>query len=255
VHDERHMPRGRRRVRPLPRAVLSRRLLLARSRLLQRRLQQHVLADADASRNAHAAVLDPDSLPLSAAYVAALPQGLDSYPRCRVRATVTRLTVERFPQLLDHPGIGSAFRERLQGALAAGEWMSEAVGTAVRILTREVVFENDAQYFAWTFDIASEIFKRPVYKVLMYVVSPALVMLGATRRWNTFREGTKLVANVHGSAGDIVLNFPPRLYTPLVLEGFGHAFRASLVAARARNVRLALEDVQPESARWSAVWD
>jgi len=89
----------------------------------------------------------------------------------------------------------------------------------------------------------------------MYVVSPALVMLGATRRWNTFREGTKLVANVHGSAGDIVLNFPPHLYTPLVLEGFGHAFRASLVAARARNVRLALEDVQPESARWSAVWD
>jgi len=51
------------------------------------------------------------------------------------------------------------------------------------------------------------------------------------------------------------LNFPPHLYTPLVLEGFGHAFRASLVAARARNVRLALEDVQPESARWSAVWD
>jgi hypothetical protein len=224
--------------------MLPRRLLLTGSRLLQRRLQQHVLN-----------VLDPRSLPLSAAYIAALPRGLDSYPQCRVRTMVTRLTIERFPKLLAHPGISDEFKERLRGALAEGEWMPETLGTTLRILTREVVFQNDAEYNDWTFEISSEVFKRPAYRVLMYVMSPSLVMLGATRRWKAFREGSKLVANVRGNEGDIVLNFPPHLYTALVLEGFGQAFRASLVAARARNVRLALDDAQPESARWSVAWD
>jgi hypothetical protein len=200
-------------------------------------------------------VLDSDLLPLSAAYIAALPRGLDSYPKCRVRTTVSRLTLERFPKLLAHPGISDAFKERLQTALTGGEWMPETVGTTLRILTREVVFESDAEYNDWTFEISSEVFRRPAYKVLMYVMSPTLVMLGATRRWNAFREGSKLVANVSGNRGDILLTFPPQLYTELVLQGFGQAFRASLVAARARNVRLTLEDAQPESARWSATWD
>lgn len=200
-------------------------------------------------------MLDPNSLPLSAAYVAALPRGLDSYPQCRVRTAVTRLTLERFPKLLAHPGIADEYKERLRGVLADGEWMPETVGTTLRILTREIVFESDADYKAWTFEISSEVFRRPAYRVLMYVMSPSLVMLGATRRWNAFREGTKLVANVSGNVGDIRLTFPPQLYPLLVLEGFGEALRASLVAARARNVQLALDDAQPESARWSVSWD
>ena len=200
-------------------------------------------------------MLDPNSLPLSAAYVAALPRGLDSYPQCRVRTAVSRLTLERFPKLLAHPGIADEYKQRLRGALADGEWMPETVGTTLRILTREIVFESDADYKAWTFEISSEVFRRPAYRVLMYVMSPALVMLGATRRWNAFREGTKLVANVSGNVGDIRLTFPAQLYPLLVLEGFGEAFRASLVAARARNVQLALDDAQPEGARWSVSWD
>jgi hypothetical protein len=202
-----------------------------------------------------AVVFDPDSLPLSEAYIAGLPEGLDSYPRCRVRTAVTRLITERFPKLLEHPGIDPAFSVRLRAALDQGEWMPEAIGTVTRILMRDVIFESDGQYNEWTFEISKELFARPFYRALMYVVSPSLVMLGASRRWNAFREGTTLVAKVQGKGGDIALSFPAGLYTPLVLDGFGHAFRASLVAARARNIRLELVDVQPQSARWSVDWD
>jgi hypothetical protein len=200
-------------------------------------------------------VFDPELLPLSAAYIAELPEGLDSYPRCRVRTAVTRLITERFPKLLEHPGIDPTFNVRLRAALDQGEWMPETVGTVTRILTREAAFESDDQYNEWTFQIAQELFARPFYRVLMYVVSPSLVMLGASRRWNAFREGTTLVAKVSGNGGDIALSFPPRLYTPLILEGFGHAFRASLVAARARNIRLELVGAEQQSARWSVTWD
>jgi hypothetical protein len=199
-------------------------------------------------------VFDPGSLPRTAAYVAGLPAGLDSYPKCRVRTAVTRLIIERFPQALDHAGLEKAFVDQLRGALERGEWMPETMGTATRILTRDAVFESDAQYNDWTFEIANELFARPFYRALMYVMSPSLVMLGASRRWNAFREGTTLTSKSAGNGGDITLTFPPHLYTPLVLEGFGHAFRASLAAARARDVRVELAEVSADRARWVAGW-
>ena len=202
-----------------------------------------------------AVVFDPDSLPLTAAYVAGLPQGLDSYPKCRVRTAVTQLVIERFPHALEHAGVERAFVDRLRAAVSHGEWMPEALGTTVRILTRDAVFASDDEYNEWNFQIAGELFARPFYRVLMYVVSPTLVMLGAQRRWSAFREGTTLSAKPHANGGEVVLTFPARLYTPLVVAGFGQAFRASLVAARARGIKIELEDVQPDRARWSVVWD
>jgi hypothetical protein len=200
-------------------------------------------------------VFDPASLPRTAAYLAELPEGLDSYPRCRVRTAVTRAIVERFPDALDHSAVDRAFVDRLRATLDQGEWMPEALATTTRILTRDAVFESDEQYYEWTFEIANELFARPFYRVLMYVMSPALVILGASRRWNAFREGTTLTAKNKPNGGEVTLEFPPRLYTPLVLEGFGHAFRASLVAARARNVQVELAEVAVERARWAATWE
>ena len=201
------------------------------------------------------AVLDPKLLPLAAAYLAALPEGLDSYPDCRIRTEVTQLVLDRFPRILEHPGVASGFAERVRSSLEEGEWMSEALGVAVRMMTRDSMFASDAEYDDWTFELSMKLYERRVYRVLMYVISPSLVMMGATRRWNAFRQGTTLVAKSNGRGGDIDLAFPPRLYTRLVLGGLGQAFRAALVAARARGVRVELDEVERDRAHWSVTWD
>jgi len=202
-----------------------------------------------------ASVFDQDSLPLTAAYIAGLPYGLDSYPKCRVRTAVTQLVIERFPRALEHDGVDRAFAERIRDAVGQSEWMPETLGTALRILTRDTVFSSDAEYNEWNFKISGELFARPIYRMLMYVISPSLVMLGAQRRWSAFREGTTLSAKSHANGGEVTLTFPAHLYTRLVVTGFGEAFRASLVAARARGIRIDLDDVQPDHARWSVTWE
>jgi hypothetical protein len=40
-----------------------------------------------------------------------------------------------------------------------------------------------------------------------------------------------------------------------VLGGLGQAFRAALEAARARNAKITLDEVQLDRARWSVTWD
>jgi hypothetical protein len=197
---------------------------------------------------------DPAAFPRTAAFLAALPGGLDAYPHCRVRTAVTREIIEQFPMALDTQGIDPAVVELLRRSLNGGEWMPEAHGLIVRLLVRDVVFQNDADYHRWYYDIAAKIFAKPLYRVLMYVVSPTLVMLGAQKRWAAFREGTTLSAKIDRNQGEIELKFPERLYPELILVGFGEAFRASVVAARARNAKVELIEAAPERARWKISW-
>jgi len=197
---------------------------------------------------------DEKLLPRTAKYITTLPGGLDAYPRCRARTTVTREIVEQFPQVLSHPGVDGEVRRRIQQSIDSGEWMPEAEGMAVRMLVRDVVFDKDEDYHRWYFDIAGRVFAKPFYRVLMYVVSPTLVMLGASKRWSAFREGTTLTARVDKTRGDIELSFPDGLYPELTLRGFGEAFRASIIAARARKAEVTLVEATETRGRWTAEW-
>jgi hypothetical protein len=197
---------------------------------------------------------DPAVFPRTAAYLAELPGRLDAYPRCRVRTAVTREITDQFPKALDSPGIDPAVVELIRGAIKREEWMPEAYGMLVRLIVRDVAFQTDAEYHRWYYDIAGKIFAKPVYRMLMYVVSPTLVMLGAQRRWAAFREGTTLSAKIDRNQGEIELKFPEKLYPELILVGFGEAFRASIVAARARDAKVELIEVAAERARWKAGW-
>jgi hypothetical protein len=162
---------------------------------------------------------------------------------------------ERFPDVLKHTGMDPSVSKRLLEATHGGEWMSDVEGVAVRLLVRDVVFQTDTEYDRWNYEIAGELFAKPFYRVLMYVVSPTLVMLGATKRWAAFREGSVLTSKVDRDGGTAELRFPPNLYPDLVLRGFGEAFRASLSAARARNPKVVLDDTSAEHARWLINWD
>ena len=197
---------------------------------------------------------DPDAFPRTAAYLAALPGGLEAYPRCRVRTVVTREITDQFPQVLESQGIDPEVRDLLRGSIGGGEWMPDAHGMLVRLLVRDAAFETDADYCRWYFDVAGRIFAKPFYRVLMYVVSPTLVMLGAQKRWAAFREGTTLSAKIERNQGEIELRFPERLYPELTLRGFGEAFRASVVAARARSAYVDLLEASPDRGRWKIGW-
>lgn len=200
------------------------------------------------------ALFDPESLPRTAAYLASLPDGLDSYPRCRVRTVVTREITDEFPAVLDHPGVDPEVRALLRRSIDGGEWMLDARGMALRLLVRDIAFETDATYHRWYFDVAGRVFAKPLYRFLMYVVSPTLVMLGATKRWAAFREGSTLTARLERNRGELELAFPRHLYPELTLVGFGEAFRASVLAARGREPKVELVEASADRGRWSLEW-
>jgi len=50
--------------------------------------------------------------------------------------------------------------------------MSEAMGIAVRMVTRDSIFQSDAEYDDWALEVSRELYTRRVYRVLMYLISP-----------------------------------------------------------------------------------
>jgi hypothetical protein len=198
-------------------------------------------------------LIDPEVAPRAAEYLLGLPNGLDSYPECQVRSELTREIFKRFPQIPTHPALAPELRERLRD-LGRDEWMSDVVGVVARIMVRDVVVPTDEELDRWSFEVAGEIFAKPVYRMLMYVLSPTLVLMGATKRWSAFRRGSTLTSRFDGHSATAELRFPRNLYNPLVLRGFGHAFRASLTAARASDPKVELVETSPEIGRWTVSW-
>jgi hypothetical protein len=183
-----------------------------------------------------------------------LPNGLESYPSCQVRADVAAEILRLFPEILQHPGISPEVVATIQASLAKKDWMPDVQGVVARLLVRDIACTTDQEYLDWSYRVASDLFKRPIFKVLMYVLSPTLVLLGTEKRWGTFRRGTMLKSRVRDNSAITELAFPENLYTPVVLLGFGEAFRASLAAARATDPRVELLEATSELARWSVRW-
>jgi hypothetical protein len=200
------------------------------------------------------APFDPVALPYTAAFFGGLPNGLDSYPHCRVRSIVSREIVQEFPFVMEHAGADAQIMKRLRESMDQGEWMPDAQGMVLRLLVRDLAFKSDADYHRWYYEISGRLFAKPFYRFLMYVVSPTLVLLGATKRWAAFREGSVMNATVSGNQGQAELRFPDGLYPVVTLGGFGETIRAALVAARARNARVDLVEATPTLGRWKLAW-
>lgn len=197
---------------------------------------------------------DETSLPHTAVYFRGLPHGLASYPECQVRADVAAEILRLFPEIFQHPGIAPEVVETISSSLAKKDWMPDVQGVVARLLVRDIVCKTDQEYLDWSYRVAGELFKRQIFKVLMYVLSPTLVLLGTEKRWSAFRRGTMLKSRVDKNSAMAELRFPTNLYTPVVLQGFGEAFRASLTAARATDPKVELVEASPELARWSVRW-
>lgn len=200
--------------------------------------------------------LDPGRFPIASAYVEGLPNGLASHPEAQCVADVVKAMFEAFPNLREVQGVGPTLRRALQADHEDGEWTPEAVAMTLRLMARDACFASDQAYLDWTEMTAGQIFAKPIYRVLMYVLSPTLVLMGAQKRWARFRRGSTLQAGAKLEDGSVplTLKHAEGLYSRLLLESFGVSYRAAITAAHAKDVEVDLVEMAPTEATWHLRW-
>jgi hypothetical protein len=197
------------------------------------------------------ATIDRARLPQTAAYFASLPNGLESFPSCRIRDIAVEPYANAFGSIASEPGLPPAVADLLRGSAKKSAY-PEVVFQVAHLVVRDLAFASDAAYFEWQFQANVSVFDRPILRNLMRLVSPTLVVLGATKRWTAFHEGTDLTAGRIASAGArsetlAYVKYPARLFSRLFLVGLEQAFLAALLASRAKDPRVKLGGIE-ESA-------
>ncbi len=193
------------------------------------------------------------------AYFQRLPLGIESYPDCRVKASVVRDAIASRP--LDD--VSGDLPPELESLVAepppVTAWVPEVHAVALMIAIRERHFGPGAlgleDLEQWTLERNRRLLTRPLYRPLFILLSPERLLKGLERRWSAFRRGTRLrVREAHGGGAELALQHPAHLYDEVTLRAMAGAFRAAGIAAGARHARAEIIDQNPREVRWNITW-
>jgi hypothetical protein len=199
-------------------------------------------------------MLDLTRFPGAARYLGGLPHGLSSYPECKVKSVFVLGAMKDFPEVFADPKLPKPLTDLLARATDPNEWLPDVVAVLVRLMLRDRALASDANYLAWNYTASVRLFDSALFRMVMHVMSPTLVMMGAGRRWSTFRTGTIFEPQKNNGRWESTLLYPPRLYPKLVLEGFADTFRSGLEATRTPGVRVDLLSHDETRALYRAQW-
>lgn len=201
-----------------------------------------------------------DKYPATARYLDSLPNGLDSYPECLAK-TDSRDNIKReFSAIGNDSDLPTIIRDFFQGRYR-NNWIPEVVSCALLLLVRDVEFKSDEEFLAWCYKGHRDLYLKPHYKIIIYILSPTLLLSGATNRWSTFHRGSTLAPRPIVKEGDFyqgyaTLTFPSRLFNELLLSVQRGAYQAAIDATRAKETQILLTEITDTSAllsfRWSA---
>jgi hypothetical protein len=196
--------------------------------------------------------------PRARSYLKSLPQGFDSFPDCRARGEVFDDVRMHFPELGRDPMLPPVIAGFFKGEYA-NRWMPEVVGQVVNLMIRDAALPTDDALLKWSYETSSRLFRDSPFRVLMKLVSPTLLVMGAAQRWSALHAGStlesgKVERTEDGSATSGLLRFPAGLFPELFLRALAPAFQAAVENARARNVAVNLRRFSSTDAEYRITW-
>jgi hypothetical protein len=186
--------------------------------------------------------VDPLRFTRTAAFVAGLPQGLDSYPECLQKASLLRALLEGAPLDVPEGLLPPAIAELLANPPPANVWLPLAVGRAAWLAVLDARFPGDDEA-ALAFADASyaALARSSMYSQLLHHLPPSVIARGASLRWRALYRGIELElrgVSAEGASGFMryPTNLVPRFNALSAVRGLAISLRAS--KARAAEVTL-----------------
>lgn len=202
--------------------------------------------------------VDSQKFPTVADYLRGLPTGFESYPECATKGDVCDYMRTTHPDLGRQEGLPRAMREFWERADTSG-WISETLSTAFFLALWDSQFNDFSAFRNWSMKSNLTLFDKPWTRMMMRLLSPTLVVLGAAKRWGAFHRGSILKVDpvkkdnrdmlVHG-----VLKYPAGLFVRPRLDMFGVAFVAALTLSRAENARYSVHEIDDSTAAFDVTW-
>ena len=197
-----------------------------------------------------------DAYPLLRDYLAKLPAGLESYPECQARASMLRMELATNPPGNIPPaGLPEQLLETLRSPPMPSGWMPEVHSVAAHLVLFQRTYGGDLERArAGGYEMNKRLFRSTMYRVLTTFATPGLLVRGGPREWDKMRKGTSLRADATRRGATVVLDFPPHLLPPFLVEVVCAGFDAVVHAAGAHDARFEITAYAPTRATLQASW-
>lgn len=199
--------------------------------------------------------MDRTRFPATAAYLDGMPLGADSFPEHLAKASLYRTALKDCPLTVERGALPDPVVDLIERPVPVSEWIPEARQRAILHAILDDHFRGDRDRFRrWVYDQNRALFASPLYRILMIVVSPKVVVRGVETRWGTFHKGIAVKAYPGENGGDLVMTFPVGLVDEIDCFGHAESFRAAIDAAGARDGTVEVVDRKSTEARFRIHW-
>ncbi|MCR9160140.1 MAG: hypothetical protein ACE37F_37550 [Nannocystaceae bacterium] len=194
------------------------------------------------------------TLPSLAGYLDALPDGIDSHPDARAKATLYR-------SVIDSDTIAAA--DILPGPLQrlvetpppVTAWIPEVHSHAMIKVVRDLRFDSDEDFIRFTYERQRTLFDGRLYRIMLALASPSMLLRTAALRWRTFHRGsTFTVEEASGTETRVRVDYAAGLWDRLLADALAAGLQAALDLSGALDATLHISDLEPTMLRIHGTW-
>ena len=199
--------------------------------------------------------IDAARFPSLAAYVDALPDGLASYPDCRSKGTLLRSSLDHHDTEDMAKGIGPVLADILRSPPPAGVWAPAVYNDALFHAACDLHYPSDEAMLRWCRDRTDAMANNPLYRAIIRLPTPRMIVSIASRFHDLFQRGTTLtVIDSSATHANARLSFPPHLHSRLNALSNVAMFEVLLEQVNAKRVRVTMTEQSPTHALYACRW-
>ena len=188
-------------------------------------------------------------------YLRELPAGIGSHPEAEIKASVYRGAIEDRPLTgaLEH--LPSELADLVTSPRLVSTWVPTTHVQCLYLAIADHYRMTESVFREWSYQMQKRLYSGALYRSLLSLASPSLLLQGAKLRWRAVHRGTDLDIFPEGDQGALIhLRYPDGLYARMNLIGFESGFRTTAEIANGRTVQVDLKSATRREARFSARW-
>lgn len=161
------------------------------------------------------------------AYIRSLPDGLESFPQYRAKASLVRMALEH--RALSQPvveALPEPLRQLATNPPPASSWVPEVHYCGFSLAVADAHEMSSDAFGEFWYAVSKSLTTSPLYAGLLAYLPPRILLRSAGLRWSAFHRGMGLRVRSRGPELRLTLTFPPGLLPRLCAEGYTRAFAA-----------------------------
>ncbi len=161
-------------------------------------------------------MLDAARFPTLTAYLAALPEGIASYPECRTKGAIVRSVLDEADLTVYAPQLPDALAALVRERPPLTAWIPAAHADAVFQLYCDTNAPTEQAMLDWTYERSTRFARSQTYRHIFNAAGPRMLLRTAVRMHGFFQHGTDLeVPELTATGAIVVLKHPPHLHSRL----------------------------------------